>query len=410
MFLNGCVGPLYLMGETLAAWRPWIALFSAIGLGERLSFGQGRFSPSGCEGRPHATPEDAAAPLRIRRPFVLDAQHVGASLSLENDNLVVIGKNHPERRLPLFRLQSLTIFAPCTVSSPLLAACAREGIPVVFAAPGQTPLIVAGAHAEARLNRTLAAHHAAFASLDDVARVRLAARLVEAKLAAMALIIHRRYQAGDRHTLAIMSRARQSLARTTRLNIVRGWEGYAARHYHRWLARHLVALGEFTHRRQHGERQDPINALLNYGYALLRHRISVAVRQFGLDPYLGVLHAANGRHEALVSDLIEPWRAVVDRLVMRLVNLRIIQPDDFSAEGAEVRILPPARSRFVQEFTRLMEGTPAKGDGQLASRLEKSIAHYAAAVQEGRLAEWEPLPTYAEEKGSDHKTDDETST
>jgi len=50
MFLNGCVGPLYLMGETLAAWRPWIALFSAIGLGERLSFGQGRFSPSGCEG------------------------------------------------------------------------------------------------------------------------------------------------------------------------------------------------------------------------------------------------------------------------------------------------------------------------------------------------------------------------
>jgi len=58
---------------------------------------------------------------------------------------------------------------------------------------------------------------------------------------------------------------------------------------------------------------------------------------------------------------------------MRLVNLRIIQPDDFSAEGAEVRILPPARSRFVQEFTRLMEGTPAKGDGQLASRLEKAL-------------------------------------
>ena len=93
------------------------------------------------------------------------------------------------------------------------------------------------------------------------------------------------------------------------------WPLYAAgkagptRHYHRWLQQHVQALGDFAQRRQHGQTPDPVNSLLNYGYALLRHRLACGVRLAGLDPWLGVLHEANGRHEALVSDLIEPWRA-----------------------------------------------------------------------------------------------------
>ncbi|MCX7946635.1 MAG: CRISPR-associated endonuclease Cas1, partial [Hydrogenophilus sp.] len=196
----------------------------------------------------------------------------------------------------------------CTLSTPLIEACVRHNIPLMLAIPGQTPVIILGQEGEARRYRRLALHHTALAKLDEAMRARLAARIVEAKLRGYAVVVRQRYQAGDHVLLANLERAMKSLAQTERLAIVRGWEGWFARQYHRWLGRHTHELADFTQRRHRGEARDPINAMLNYGYALLRQRVGVAVRLAGLDPYLGVLHEANGRHEALVSDIMEPYR------------------------------------------------------------------------------------------------------
>lgn len=88
MFLNGCVGPLCLSGPELPPWRPWLGLFSAVGLGERLSFAQGRLLLREAAAAPEPA-EPGVAPLRLRRPFVLDAALRGARLSLANANLIM---------------------------------------------------------------------------------------------------------------------------------------------------------------------------------------------------------------------------------------------------------------------------------------------------------------------------------
>ena len=386
MFLNGCIGQLHLSGEPVAAWLPWLALFSAVGLGERLSFGQGRFLLSAALQKESIS---SPAPLQLRRPFLLDSEKQGASLVLANANLVVRHEDDAELKLPLMRIAHIEIHSHCQISTPLLEACAQEGIPLLIAPPGQAPLVIAGQKAEAQRNRILAAHHAAWATLDEARRARLAARLVNEKLAGYAWLIRQRYQAGDHRLMAQIERARQALARTERLTIVRGWEGWAARHYHRWLQRHVQVLGDFQCRQQHGQIQDPVNSLLNYGYGLMRHRIACGVRLAGLDPWLGILHQANGRHEALVSDLIEPWRPHVERLVLRWIRLRIIQAESFTAEDGHLRLLPKARARMVQDFTRMMEETPRNGGPRLATRIHQMLASYAAAAVKGNLANWQ---------------------
>lgn len=393
MFIHGCVGPLHLGGPHLAAWQPWLALLAAVGLGERLTFGQGRFrllaaAQATADENPSPIAPPVRAPLQLRRPFVLDSEQPGARLELAQGNLVVNHDNQPPLKLPLMRLAHIELHSPCQISTPLLEACAREGIPLLLGTPGQTPLVIAGQAAEAQRHRRLAAHHASWAGLDAAQRAQVAARCVQAKLDGCEWLVRQRYQVGDHLLLAQLQRARQALGHTERLPMVRGWEGWAARHYHRWLQQHLQPLGDFQQRQQHGESQNPVNSLLNYGYGLLRHHLARAVRVSGLDPWLGILHEANDRHEALVSDLMEPWRVHIDRLVLRQIGLRIIQPNSFGLNDGHIRLLPPARARMVQDFNRMLKTPVGQGGPQLATRMQQMLTSYASAAQQGTLAQW----------------------
>lgn len=388
MFLHGCIGHLRLSGKEIAAWEPWLALLAEVGMGERLSFAQGRFRFSTVS-QEEITVGTKPAPLRLRRPYVLNSDLIGAHLQVDNANLVVTHEKVPEQRLPLMRLSSLSVLAPIQISSTLLHTCANEGVPVILAAPGQTPLIVIGSNGEAKRNQTLAAHHLSWNRLDETSRSQLAAKLIEAKLAACSLIIRQRYQAGDNVILTQLDRARAALTKSDQVSTLRGWEGWAARHYYRWMGHQANLLGAFDGRRKRGKASDPINVLLNFSYTLLRHRIAVSVRLAGLDPYLGILHEANGRHEALVSDLMEPWRPYIDRLLLRLINLRIIQTSALQHIDGQLRLSSQARTRLVQEFTQLLEATPKNGGIKLAHRIGYSITAYRDAMLKKEWERWQ---------------------
>ncbi|MEO0537692.1 MAG: CRISPR-associated endonuclease Cas1 [Cyanobacteria bacterium P01_A01_bin.123] len=73
----------------------------------------------------------------------------------------------------------------------------------------------------------------------------------------------------------------------------------------------------------------------------------------GLNPYLGNLHGAERQKAYLAFDLMEEFRSpVVDSLVMRLVNQKIIRPTDFTWPKANqgVYLTGPARRVFLKHF------------------------------------------------------------
>lgn len=63
---------------------------------------------------------------------------------------------------------------------------------------------------------------------------------------------------------------------------------------------------------------DGLNALLNYGYAVLRAAVARAVVAAGLHPTLGLQHRHRGNPFCLADDLMEPLRPLVDRRALRL--------------------------------------------------------------------------------------------
>jgi len=96
-------------------------------------------------------------------------------------------------------------------------------------------------------------------------------------------------------------------------------EALAARFYwSAWLMESPQASVEFG-----GFRRDPdgigINALLNYGYAILRAALARAIAAAGFHAAIGLRHSNRSNAFCLADDLIEPLRPLVDSRVRSLV-------------------------------------------------------------------------------------------
>jgi CRISPR-associated protein Cas1 len=108
-----------------------------------------------------------------------------------------------------------------------------------------------------------------------------------------------------------------------------GLEGKGSLDY--WNGFSLVLDPEFGFENRSGRgANDGVNAMLNYGYGLLRGQIWRSVHLASLDPYAGYLHADRWGRASLVFDLMEEFRQqVVDRPVLSLVNRGEVKISDF---------------------------------------------------------------------------------
>jgi predicted amidophosphoribosyltransferase len=103
---------------------------------------------------------------------------------------------------------------------------------------------------------------------------------------------------------------------------------------------------------------NPVNAILNYLYALLEAECRLAIAALGLDPEMGVLHMDTINRDSLACDLMEAIRPDVDAYVLD----RILKQ-------------PLKRNWFFEER-----------NGNMASQLAETTSTWARLV--APLAEW----------------------
>jgi len=147
------------------------------------------------------------------------------------------------------------------------------------------------------------------------------------------LLLLRGRQLGDKSLKAAALRLRAMAAHAKEvenLETLRGVEGSASRAYFEAFPR-LILNESFTFSgRNRRPPLDPVNALLSFAYTMLTNEVLSAVKASGLDPYLGTLHEVSYGRPSLACDLVEEYRSFLgDRLVLGLVNKKVIRPDDF---------------------------------------------------------------------------------
>lgn len=136
----------------------------------------------------------------------------------------------------------------------------------------------------------------------------------------------------------------------TLLDSLRGIEGRAASTYFSVFSEMIKGDFSFDSRNKRPPK-DPVNAMLSFGYTLLANEMSSALSAIGLDPYLGFLHRLRYGRTSLALDLMEEFRSIfVDRLVLSIINNRILTQDDFEETLGEVRINKKAIKKFLEAY------------------------------------------------------------
>ena len=92
---------------------------------------------------------------------------------------------------------------------------------------------------------------------------------------------------------------------------------------------------------------DEINALLNYGYAILESMIRKTINSIGLDPSIGYLHEIAPSKHPLVYDLQELFRYVVDHSVIDLLETKLTKSNFIVTENYHIRLRPKTAKLLI---------------------------------------------------------------
>jgi CRISPR-associated protein Cas1 len=231
---------------------------------------------------------------------VIDIETENLSLSVYRGFLIVSSQGDEQGRVALDDIAALMVHARGTIwSNSVFTRLSERGVPVVICGTNHAPVAclwpIEGHHLQAARMR---AQIAATRPL----RKQIWAKIVASKIRMQGEVLDR---------CGIGSGAFSALARQVRSGDPGNLEAQAARRY--WKA----LFGPRFSR----DRDAPgINALLNYGYTVLRALMSRAICAAGLHPTIGVFHSNRANAFALTDDLMEPYRPLVDELVRQLAD------------------------------------------------------------------------------------------
>lgn len=218
--------------------------------------------------------------------------------------LIVLDGQKTLGQVVLDELSCLVVSAEqATISKPLMVRPAELGIPVVFCGNNYHPVSITLPYSNHhQSNRILSLQIAVSVPL----RKRLWQRLVKQKIINQ-LTVLKTADAGEQQHAPIKRLER--LAEKVRSGDPTNNEAQAAKLY--WQA----VMGQGFRRLPAAE--DFINGALNYGYTVIRAACARATCAAGLQPALGLHHHNQNNPFRLVDDLMEPFRPLVDLVVIQ---------------------------------------------------------------------------------------------
>jgi CRISPR-associated protein Cas1 len=124
----------------------------------------------------------------------------------------------------------------------------------------------------------------------------------------------------------------------------------------------------------------PLNGMLNYGYAVLQAVVHRSIVVNGLLPNLGFHHATKYSGDPLVYDLMEPFRAFVDGMLLAFRKTNEPTEESF-----------PLWARHVAaELIRLKVKTPHHGRQRLLHAIDQWVKMIAGCLNEKSVSPyWE---------------------
>jgi len=317
---------------------------------------------------------------RESEPLVLSGH--GVSLRVDNASLLIRNgfTHYPQKREEhrFFRgdlslpPRIIILDGSGTVSLDVLAWLAEQNVPLIRTDwQGRVQSILSSDGFAA--DRSKVAWQAATRD-DSLSRIAFSTDLIAQKIGNSIATLEKATPASRQREIALSS-LRLSLDRLAKqgasdMDVLRGIEGGASLAYFkawqglplRWAGtgckpvpaawrqlgpRNSMRVGKLAKNRN---ATHPVNAMLNYAYAVLQAQLQIRLVAEGYDPTLGIMHHGYKRSPAFVFDMMEPERPMVDRALLEFVKANPLHPADFTIRADGVCRLNPEMARRLVEL------------------------------------------------------------
>lgn len=276
-----------------------------------------------------------------------------ARLSLA-DGQIIVARDDGDVRLPIEDVAWLVIDTPqVTLSTALISACMDAGMVVITTDRTHTPSgMILPFHRHHRQAEIAALQM----GISTPLKKRLWQTIIKMKIANQAAVL----DSCGQNASALLA-----MARLVGSGDPDNTEARAARAY--WPRLFIDFIRE--------DANDKRNALLNYGYTVVRSAVARALVATGLLPAFGVNHASVSNAFNLADDLVEPFRPYVDRLVWRLTDLGRIRTGETTVdERRSLASLPVEETRFADETVTLLVATERAAESMVRAMEANSAA------------------------------------
>lgn len=248
------------------------------------------------------------------------------SVRTEGETLVITNSEEDETgstKIPFNQISLVLFLGMPRVSLPAVIKLKENNIPVYFShGSGKLYLSILN---EPR-NYSFWMKQLKLAENETV-KLNFAKNIVQAKIHNCKSTLSRNN--GDAALIAQLDNYKELAANADSIETLRGTEGKASAIYFNAYASMFSPEWKFEGRQKHPA-VDPVNAMLSLGYTLLYNHIATSLQAYGINPEIGFYHMPKPNHFTLASDLIEEVRFIIDRMVLYLVNRKIITLADFS--------------------------------------------------------------------------------
>jgi CRISPR-associated protein Cas1 len=256
------------------------------------------------------------------------------------------------------RVSSILITAPCRISSPAIVMAAECEIPVIICNNYGKP--------EARI---WSPH---FINISTLRRKQYQYCMEGRAMQWAELIVLRKIE-GQESNLVYMADRKPSLTEDVQKALdeiayqtyfVATWkskqeisfkkklmflEAFTAGRYWPLIGQKLPVPWRFITRVKRNP-SDPFNCSINYLYGMLKNQTETSVLGMGLDPALGIIHRDGYKMPSLVFDLMEPFRPLVDRMLVDEILQDNFGFDILEKTGKEILISKQGRKVLIALF------------------------------------------------------------
>ncbi|MFA5133611.1 MAG: type V CRISPR-associated endonuclease Cas1 [Patescibacteria group bacterium] len=251
-----------------------------------------------------------------------------------NDNVQLIENGKIKNQISCHKIFAIFIIGDCTITSVLIRKCQLYGISLFLMRDNL--LTYAKIISLAEGNYLLRTKQYGLKN-----ELQIAKKIVQNKITNQAFLL-KKSKIDSNYLVDLIKKAGSAKDAKSLL----GTEGIASKFFFENFFKKMD-----WRRRTPRAKPDSINTLMDLGYIVLFNFIDSLLGIYGFDSYKGFYHKLFFQRKSLACDIMEPFRYIIEKQIIKSFNLKQINKKDFIIKQGRCEISYETQNKYLKCFS-----------------------------------------------------------